>query len=384
MIPALFLAITAIKLALAGVWGWTNDIPGTLVQAEAFLEGRVGFSPASVGGQPAIFPLGYYLLASGSLLASQWTGLPFAFWIKVPAILADLAVALMLNAMRRGGERLARAYLINPVTFLLSVYHGQLHTVATAGVVLALWASDRQRFWLSGLALGLAASVRHYFGILIVPLLMTSRMGRVPLLVSFGLVGFLTNAPLISQAYHVQLAAPHWHHGAWGYTMLFLQGPRLLELCGLRGAASLTETLDRVFHTYGPAVYWVWAVVFCGWVWRRSVQGRLADLWRVALFFCVGHYTISPGFGVQWLIWSLPLWLVVNRREAIGYSALAGLFIAGTYWQASLNAKYGLFSITANLQRLAPLDLLGVCVVGAVGLLTWLYCARAAWRLAWG
>jgi len=378
------LAITTVKLILASCWGWTNDIPGTLVEAQAFLEGRVGFSSASVGGHPAIFPLGYYLLASGSLLASSWTGLPFAFWIKVPAILADLAVALMLKATPRGGDRLALAYMINPVTFLLSVYHGQLHTVATAGVVLTLWCADRCRWWWSGIALGLAASVRHYFGVLILPLLMGCRRGRVPLLVSFGLVGVLANVPLMSQTYHLRLAAPHWHHGTWGYTMLFLQGPRLLELCGLQGAASLTETLDRVFHSYGPAVYWVWAVVFCGWVWRRYVQGRLTDLWRVALFFFVGHYTISPGFGVQWLIWALPLWLIVNRREAIGYSALAGLFLAGSYWQATLNGTYGLASITANLGRLAPWDLAGVMLVGTIGLLTWGYCARATWRLATG
>ena len=63
---AILLLVTGLKLALAAVWGWTNDIPQTLEQAEAFLAGRV----------VPIFPVGYYLLASGPLLASRWTGWP--------------------------------------------------------------------------------------------------------------------------------------------------------------------------------------------------------------------------------------------------------------------------------------------------------------------
>ena len=96
----------------------------------------------------------------------------------------------------------------------------------------------------------------------------------------------------------------------------------------------------------------------------------------------LGIYSVSPGFGVQRLIWAVPFWLIDNPREAIGYSALAGAYLAGSYWQWSLNAKYGVGSITANLDLLTWGDLAGVFLVGAIGFLTWVYCARAAWRLA--
>ena len=158
--------ITLIKLVLAAFWGWTNDIPQTLAQAEAFLYSPHLLRPAA----PSIFPLGYYLLETAPLVASLWTGLSYAFWLKVPAILADLLIALTLRAMPRGGEWAAFLYMANPVSFLLSVYHGQLHTAATAGAILALWYAERHRAVASGVALGLAASVRQHFGILIVVL----------------------------------------------------------------------------------------------------------------------------------------------------------------------------------------------------------------------
>ena len=84
---------------------------------------------------------------------------------------------------------------------------------------------------------------------------------------------------------------------------------------------------------------------------------------------------------MQWLVWAVPFWLVVNRREAMRYSLLAGAFLAGCYWQWGLNEKYGVGSLTAHLNQLTTGDLVGVLLVGAVGLLTWLYCARTAWRL---
>ena len=301
----------------------------------------------------------------------------------MPAILADLVIALLLNSSPRGGRRAALAYLLNPVTFLLSVYHGQLHTAATAGAVLALWAADRGQGGLSGVALGAAVSIRHHFGLLIAPLLLRFQAHRCAIALAFGLIVVLANAPLLGSYRSGRLAAPIWVYGAWGYTMLLQQGPRVLELIGLRGASSMVAGVNTLMRAAGPAVYWAWAAVFAAWTWRRARQGTLTDAWRAALFFLVGQYAISPGFGVQWLIWALPFWLIVDAAGAVRYSVLAGVFLAGSYWQASLNAKYALGSITAHLPLLSPVDLAGVLLVGIAGLLTWGYCVRAAWRLAW-
>jgi len=376
-------AITAIKLVLAAHWGWTNDIPQAQMHAEAFLAGRHHLSPWSIDPTYAtIFPLGYYVLSCSAVLAAQATGWPFAFWIKVPAILADLVIALALRAMPRGGGRAAFLYMVNPVSFLLAVYHGQLHTVATMEAVLALWAAERGRSGLSGAALGLAASVRQHFGLLILPLGLIVRPRWRSLLLSFALVTVLANLTLLGTYRRNIIASPVWAYGAWGYGMLLLQGPRLLRLSGLERFASLTDGINGWLSAHGPWLYWGWAAVFCAWIFWRARTHRLPDAWHAALFFLTGLYTISPGFGVQWLIWALPFWLVVNRREAMGYLVLASLFLAGSYWQWTLNAHYGLASITAHLEQLSRTDIAGVTLVGVAGLLTWGYCARTAWALS--
>lgn len=374
----LLLMITIIKLALAGMWGWTADIPQTFEQAKAFVAGRDFLDPKNTGGGPAFFPIGHYCLAAACLLISQWTGITFSFLIKAPAILADLGVSLLLRSMPRGGNRPAVLYMVNPVTFLLSVYHGQLHTVALAAAVFTVWLADRGWFGLGGLVLGLAASVRQHYAALIVPLAMVSGRRRSVTLVVFALTLFLLNAPLLGTAHPDRILAPTWTYGSWGYTMLLLQGPRVLTLVGFSHAGFVAGFLNRTFQVYGFLLYWIWATVFGVWVWRR----RGEDLWHAALFFLVGLYVVSPGFGVQWLVWVVPFWLIVNPRGAIVYSALAGAFLAGSYWQWGLNAKYGVRSLTANLNLLTWGDLAGVLLVGALGFLTWVYCAKAGWRLA--
>jgi hypothetical protein len=160
--------------------------------------------------------------------------------------------------------------------------------------------------------------------------------------------------------------------------MLLYHGPRVLALlCGLSQVGPALELVNTVLETTGPLVYLVWAGVFVVWVYRSS-QG---DPWSDTLLFVVGIYALSPGFGIQWLVWALPLWLVIDRRHAIVYSLLASTFIAGSYWQWGLNPKYGVRSITANLHLLSRGDLLGILLVGCVGLLTWIYCVLAFWRM---
>lgn len=375
---ALLLTVTIIKLALAGVWGGTAEIPQMLEQARAYMAGRDLLDPRSMGGNPSFFPIGHYLLATACLLISQWTGITFSFLIKAPAILADLGVSLLLRAMPRGGNRPAILYMLNPVTFILSVYHGQLHTVALAGAVFALWLADRSWFGLGSLILGLAASVRQHYAVLVVPLAMVSGRRRNVTLVVFAFILFLLNAPLLGAAHPDRILAPTWTYGSWGYTMLLLQGPRVFTLVGFSHLGFVPDFLNRTLQAYGFLLYWIWAAVFGLWTWRRGG----GDLWHAALFFLVGLYVVSPGFGVQWLVWAVPFWLIVNPYEATGYSALAGAFLTGSYWQWGLNAKYGVTSLTANLNLLTWGDLAGVLLVGALGFLTWVYCAKAAWRLA--
>lgn len=372
------LAITAVKLMVAGWLEGTADVPQMLAQARTLLDGGDLLNPASTESNRSLFFLGHYGLAALCLELSRWVGGSFAFWIKVPAILADLGIAWLLRSSPRGGDVTAFLYLCNPVTLLLSAYHGQLHTVAVAATVLAFYLAERGRWVISGLALGLAVSVRQHFAPLIMPLAWRSGRACAKVAAGFTCALGLLAAPVVFHSLHPEwILAPTWKYGSWGYTMLLLQGPRMLTRFGFGDASSVTDGLNHAVQTVGPVIYWVWATWFLWWAWRH----RTVDPWGQTLCFLLGLYTVSPGFGVQWLIWVIPFWLLVSRRDAMRYSILAGAFLAGSYWQWGLNAKYGVESLTANLSVLQPLDFLGVCGVGVLGLLTWAYCVRTTWRM---
>ena len=376
---SVMLAVTAAKLALAAVVGSTADVGQTLAGARAFVAGRDVLDPGSTGGNPLYFLMGHSYIAAACLLVAQTLGLSFAFVIKTPAILADLLIVGLLATVSGGGAGAALLYLLNPVTILLSVYHGQVHTVAVAGAVLALWLAERGRSMASAFVLALAATVRQHFAVLIVPLWMGSGARRALTFLGFAFTLLLLNVPLFASAHPGRVLMPMSNTGLWGYAMIVRHGPRVLALAGLSGVEATLAPLDRGLETYGPALYWIWTIVFVVWVWWRRVE----DLWRAALVYLLGFYAIGPGFGVQWLIWAVPFWLVVERRQAVLYCVLAGSYLMGSYWQWGLNAKYGVWSVTANLHVLSRGDLLGLILVGALGFFTWAFCARAAWRLAW-
>lgn len=377
-VVGVFVGITLAKLALAAVWGETADITNILKQARGFLAGGDLLDAQATSGAPSFFPLGNYLLAAACLQGSEWTALPFAFVVKVPAILADLAIALALRRVVRDDGKTALLYLCNPVTFLLAVYHGQFHTVATAGVVFALGAAQHGHGGRAGVWLGCAAGIRQHFTALIIPLVKAAKVRRTMMLLGFAATAFALTGPLLIQsAQPARLLKPELIFGAWGYGLILLQAPRVLGLLGWDALSSWPAWIHGVLQTYSHVPYAVWTISFWIWVWRH----REAELWTAALLFILGLYVVSPGIGVQWLIWAVPLWLVVNRSGAMRYSLLAGAFLAGSYWQWSLNAKYAVESITANLGLLSGSDLMGVLGVGLVGFLTWLYCATTAWRL---
>ena len=152
----------------------------------------------------------------------------------------------------------------------------------------------------------------------------------------------------------------------------------MLQLIGLGvGPLPLLDALNQLLQTYGTVLYWIWTVVF--WIWVR--KRPLVDLWQATLLFLLGIYAVSPGFGVQWLVWVVPFWCVVDSRRGLRYSLLASAFISGSYWQWGLNAKYGVESLTTNLAILTMQDLIGVFGVGILGIVTWMYTTHTAWKL---
>lgn len=369
----LLVGVTIVKLALAGVVGGTSDVQQRFDEARVFLAGADVLDPHNTGG-PAFFLFGHYVLVVGAFLAAKVTGLPFVFWIKVPAILGDLAVSLLLRSKPLQSSRLAAAYMVNPITLILSVYHGQVHSVAVAGAVWAVHLALRGAPVGAGAALALAASVRQNFAVLIAPIVLHIREKRALACAAFAAVVVAFNLPILLNPQAMRTLAPMSNYGIWGYSIPLQHGPRVLALAGLPIHAF--DPVNNWLQAYSSVIYGIWFLVYFVWLWRRGPD----DLWLQACVFFVGFYAVSPKFGVQWLVWAVPFWLVVTVRGATIFSALGGAYLLGTYWVWTFNARYGVGSMTANLHLLTPIDLSLYLVVGILGFVTWLYCAWSTWR----
>lgn len=372
---AVLVAVTVAKVVLAATLGWSEDVNNYYARAQSVLSGKWPGLPASAW----LFPMiGDYFISALCLLIAQASGLSFGFIFKLPSIVADFIIALLILRISGGSMVASMLYMVNPVTISLSVYHGQLHTVAVCAVVLALWLADRGRFYLGACVLAIAAVIRQHFAPLLLSLV--ARRGRFHYgaLLIFCIAFLILNIPFVAfQADPEAFRITVMPYGTWGYSMLLLQGPRVLEFLdihALDGVLQYANEAVRQHLTIGPAL---WVSIFVAW----SVWHPHRHLWQSTLLFVLGLYTMSAGIGVQYLVWALPFFIVVSLWRALVYSALAGVFIVGNYAIWRLNGKYGVESFTANLQLLSLGELTTVFFVGFVGLGMWLFCAHTSWIL---
>ena len=120
------------------------------------------------------------LMAAGIAQLSAGLGLRFAFWFRVPGILADAGTTLMLFLIRRRRDAPVRAAAVaalhawNPCSLALSGYHGNTDCIYPLFVLLSAWfAGDGGRPLAAGLALGAALNVKLIPGVLLPPLFLS-------------------------------------------------------------------------------------------------------------------------------------------------------------------------------------------------------------------
>ena len=172
--------------------------------------------------------------------------------------------------------------------------------------------------------------------------------------------------------------APPTKYGAWGWSIVLAQGPRVLALAGMREALDALARLNAALDLHGAEIAAVAAVAgTMAGTWRFP-----RDDWRATTMMILTVYVVTPALAVQWLVWALPFLCARGQRDALVYTAACTTFILGSYWQWTLNGKYGVHSLTRSLHVLAGWELAGVVLVGVFGVLCWAWCVfllRRTW-----
>jgi Glycosyltransferase family 87 len=268
--------------------------------------------------------------------------LPFRAAFRLLPIFADALGALLLSSLwverekRRGmtDERAWRKALLvvvlfvfNPVSVLVTSFHGNTDSLVGVMCLLAALLAQRRRPFLAGLALAGAFNVKLVPVFLGPPLLLWQPDGRAMRRflagASLGLLPFL---PVIALA-----ARDFYHHGVvynsspekWGL-QAYLQ-----ELSTAPAIGARVQSLRSFWEAAGRYVIGAVSVALGLWCYlgRRGQPLALAAT-TISLFL-----VLTPGFGVQYLVWPVALLFAVELGTAVRWSLAAGAMALSLYLQ---------------------------------------------------
>ena len=261
-------------------------------------------------------PVWFWTLGLLKKAHSALPALPFGFIVRSFLTLVDLATLWVLTAIaRRKGVpplQVALLFFLNPVSFLLTGYHGQFENLALLFLLLGVWASppdhppDQVRWgrvgWLWFFAtLGLI--VKHNIFYEVIAALNASVRKK---WVAVAL--FLASCGLFFAAF-----LPYWKEG----------GERIVQNVFLYSSYQLDYGVSTFFRAA-----WI-KYLFIAGLFLYPLVLREKDLIKRLLLCSLFFLVFTTGFGNQYLILPVALAALAPSRGFFVYSAVATLFLLG-------------------------------------------------------
>lgn len=302
------------------------DIESFKLVTDALLSGQEVYT--SVLGRHPYLPFQMYIMGAMAYL-SDWTGLPYVVAIKLPAILADVALTgLIFSAVRhRKGRQFAAysalLYALNPISLLVTAYHGQFEGVTLLLLVLAWLAWDTGRERSSAVALGFAILNKTWPVVFLPVAFIRLREWRGRALYSLVALGIPLAFVVLYLVYFSADPMPMLrraltHRGVAGYW-----GPGAI----LNPAAQLLPGLQGIVDTLLALRTWLLlaAVLLTLWITRR--QSALDAF----LSLLLSMFVVTVGFGIQWLVWPVPFAVLAGEDRYLKIYSLAGAFMLAVH-----------------------------------------------------
>lgn len=322
--PAILL-IAGLARLLPALWlpvGAGYDIESFRMATDALLSGREVYT--AVLGRHPYLPFQMYLMGGMAFIARA-TGLPFVVAIKLPSVAADVALTGLIYHVVAGASGRDRAtwaallYALNPVSLLVTAYHGQFESVTLLLLALAWWLRERSREGASAVALGLAI-LNKTWPVVFLPVVFVRLRGwrsravyssialGIPVLFSVAYLVLFSAGPMpmLRRALTHRGVAGYWGPGA-------ALTPAALLWPGLQGV------VDGLFALRNGLL--LAAVLFALWWTRRQ---SLLDAFLTLL---LAIFTVTTGFGIQWLVWLVPFALLAGEERRLRVYSLAATFM---------------------------------------------------------
>jgi tetratricopeptide (TPR) repeat protein len=325
-IPAAAAISFLCKLLLALHTYGTNDVYAW----ERFAHWSARFGSGLYSVDPAFNhpPSMIHVLALLSWLANA-TGIFFPFWLRLPAILADVGSLWVLWRMfkPRLDEPAVRwgllLFALSPALILVSGFHGNTDSVVMFFLLLSVWLGGRgDNGWQSGAAFGAAMCVK-ILPVIVLPVLFFARptwRRRAIFLASAAGVMLAAWSPYLFRdpaAICRQVLGYSSIYGHWGLTWLAAWHMPFFR-------DSWHDALQR-YGAYAVAI----VITAAAWaINRRQERPSVYAQTGAALCFFLAA---ANGFGVQYLAWLVPWTVGIAIIPVAFYTAASGAFLLAVY-----------------------------------------------------
>jgi len=292
---------------------------------------------------------------SGWFFANAWAlgrefGIPFAVLLRLPFVLLDAGcVGLILRGLRGQSQRhlLAALYWLHPLAIIYSSYHGNTDSAVAFFVLLSLLFATRDRAIAAGVVLGLSLWIKlpgilAAAGLVFVLSSWKKRLLFCAALGASALIGYL---PILIENASSVLNAVIFYSGeviqtetgvtAWGLQNLL---PAPIRIPSGAPRLAYLDSLDFLFGHNTIIV--VIPIVVLAWCRRRetSIRGLATTI--------AGSYAILYGltnyWAFQYFAWSVPFWVLGNRRFGAAATLFSTAYIYGLYaWLCGDPFLYG-------------------------------------------
>jgi hypothetical protein len=263
----------------------------------------------------------------------------FPFFLKLPGILCYLGTVIALIWLNRRLQTIPTYALIlfaaSPVSFMVDGYHGNIDSVMVFPLVLAACACalPRPSWILCAICLTLAAQVK-VAALLLSPVFwffwMYRGKGWQFLLVTGAAVilGWLPGITANPAAFMTNVLGYGSIWGVWGITRLFhLTGYPEFQQMHWFGLSKSQVLISQVLK-----LIIIGGVLAIAW---RNRKGNAAVLVSTIAFVWMIFFSLSPGMGMQYMVWFAPFLLVWNARWYTALMIVTSLLLFAFYQAAS-------------------------------------------------
>lgn len=303
--------------------------------------GLIEYYRVSLGNYNHPPAMGY--IAAFCLSLSQWLTLPFKVLFRLLFTLQDFLIAFyMMKIFATNKYKYIQTsfYLLCPITFILSSYHGNTDSSMGLFALAGLYYLSINKYIIAGIILGTGTWVKWII-MLTLPVIFFSILSfknKMRFLISFGVASVVGYLWAMSQDSYVVFKNVFGYGGSmiqttagipvWGNRVLYAYAVKFyIKVFSFPTSMHFNEWINLCVIN-NRVIIFVSVILYA---WLRRHRRSAVDIGRtLGETFCI-FFGLSNFWSFQYFAWAVPFWLFLETRLALAVYLLTTMYIYSLY-----------------------------------------------------